>query len=343
MRVSILLLCFVMSFGFCFGQKKVEQKKEVIIIKKEKVEGEEDEMMKKIEEMSDVDELIKKLSLDDSDSVNVEVDVTEENGVVIKKIIVRSMKDGVESVNEIIEKTGKATSGQKIEEEKVKIYIAEIEEEEDASMKEKKMLNGEKEMVIIKKQIEGNEDATIDVKVDVEEMEGGKQKVIVKTIKDGKEHIEEIIVDTEEKGRKKKRMMFIGEEGMKEMDLGDDMEVIVKEISGGEHDSIQVKVEFTEDDGNTFIWKTDDENVLPDPTVRMGVMIAEATIIDGLVENSPAEKAGLMKGDKILKLDNQVIYSVRGLLEHLTSYKMGDKAKVTIERDGKEMKKTIQF
>ncbi len=60
-------------------------------------------------------------------------------------------------------------------------------------------------------------------------------------------------------------------------------------------------------------------------------------IIAYVEENSPADKAGLMMGDIITKIDNQEIESPSQLKKVLYKYKKGDKAKITIIRNGKEM------
>ena len=54
-------------------------------------------------------------------------------------------------------------------------------------------------------------------------------------------------------------------------------------------------------------------------------------------ENSPAYKAGLRMADIITKIDNQEIESPSQLKKVLYKYKKGDKAKITIIRNGKEM------
>lgn len=54
-------------------------------------------------------------------------------------------------------------------------------------------------------------------------------------------------------------------------------------------------------------------------------------------ENSPAYKAGLRMGDIIVKIDNQEIGTTNQLKKVLYKYKKGDKATITIIRNGKEM------
>jgi C-terminal processing protease CtpA/Prc len=200
-------------------------------------------------------------------------------------------------------------------------------------------------------QMDGAADS-VSVNVEVKEIgDGAKKKIVIKTIKDGKEEVQEILMDAEdgeniikEGGMEKRIMILDSKDGeIKNMDSEEDIQVFVKELSDGDRDSIQVRVEYNDDGEDNFTWFSKDEMEFPAPKVRMGVMLDESVVIDGIVEGSVAEAAGLQKGDKILKIDKQVIYSVNGLLEHLTSYDEGDKAKITFERNGEQMTKKIQF
>lgn len=306
MRVLSLLLCFMMCSFISFSQVKVEKKKEIIIIKTDEKGGDVDkEMIVKelsgVDGLEDLDAIIDRLTKGKSDSVEVDVDVqvTEENGSTIRKITVTTNDNGEINVNEIVEEMGKNGAMKSEGKMQKRIMIIDSDEEGvDSEMLLKKiegMQDSEDVEIIMKELKEGGSDS-IRVRIDMtDEGNSGERKIIVKTIKDGKEEITEIMEDGEE-------------------------------------------VE------NTFIWKMDGEDdMVPLPKVSMGVMIASPATVEGIIEGGAAEKAGIQKGDKILKLDQQVIYSYNGLLEHLTSYSPGDKATVTIDRDGKEMKKKIVF
>lgn len=66
-----------------------------------------------------------------------------------------------------------------------------------------------------------------------------------------------------------------------------------------------------------------------------GARIAEVS------EKSPAEKAGLKKGDIITRVDDQKIENPADLVEAIGHYKPGDKVTITYLRDQKENKITV--
>jgi S1-C subfamily serine protease len=66
-------------------------------------------------------------------------------------------------------------------------------------------------------------------------------------------------------------------------------------------------------------------------------------IIDEILPNSPAEKAGLKPGDIIIKIDNQEIESMNQLKKILYKYKKGDRATLAVIRNNKEMAVEIIF
>jgi Do/DeqQ family serine protease len=62
--------------------------------------------------------------------------------------------------------------------------------------------------------------------------------------------------------------------------------------------------------------------------------VFEGVYINGVSENSGAEKAGIKEGDVIVKIDNTTIKSTAELLEKIGRHRPGDKVKVTINRFG---------
>ncbi|HVU83437.1 MAG TPA: PDZ domain-containing protein [Puia sp.] len=60
-----------------------------------------------------------------------------------------------------------------------------------------------------------------------------------------------------------------------------------------------------------------------------------ATVLE-VTKSSPAEKAGLKKGDIIIKVKDEKIESPEDLSETIHGFKPGDKVKVTFKREGKE-------
>jgi hypothetical protein len=65
--------------------------------------------------------------------------------------------------------------------------------------------------------------------------------------------------------------------------------------------------------------------------------------IDGVSEGKPAEKAGLLKGDIVLILGDSTIVDMMSYMRALSSFNEGDKTKVVVERDGKEVEAEIEF
>ena len=63
---------------------------------------------------------------------------------------------------------------------------------------------------------------------------------------------------------------------------------------------------------------------------------SEGVYIEYVEKKSAADKAGLQSGDKILKVNNSEISSASYFKYELYKYKIGDKIKITIERNGKE-------
>lgn len=71
--------------------------------------------------------------------------------------------------------------------------------------------------------------------------------------------------------------------------------------------------------------------------VDNGVVVVE------ILPNSPAEKAGLRPLDIIVRVDNEPVESMVNLRKTLYKYRIGDKATLTVIRNGKEFKTPITF
>lgn len=59
-----------------------------------------------------------------------------------------------------------------------------------------------------------------------------------------------------------------------------------------------------------------------------------SNILDDVVVDSPAEKAGLQAGDKIVKIGNTSVENHTDLLDALTEYEAGENVSISYERDG---------
>ena len=71
--------------------------------------------------------------------------------------------------------------------------------------------------------------------------------------------------------------------------------------------------------------------------------IEKGVVILKVIPNSPAANANLRLLDVIVKIDDEEIESMTGLRKILYNYKLGDKAILTINREGLEKKVEIQF
>ena len=59
--------------------------------------------------------------------------------------------------------------------------------------------------------------------------------------------------------------------------------------------------------------------------------------LSGVVPGSPADSVGLMKGDIIVRIDGDVIHSLRDVSDSLKSLKPGDRIVITFMREEKKM------
>jgi len=73
---------------------------------------------------------------------------------------------------------------------------------------------------------------------------------------------------------------------------------------------------------------------LPD---KNGVLVAK------VLEDSPAQKAGIKDSDIIRKLDNKAINNVRELLSLVAKSEVGRKVKVSVSREKKELNLEVQI
>ena len=65
--------------------------------------------------------------------------------------------------------------------------------------------------------------------------------------------------------------------------------------------------------------------------------------IDGISEDKPAQKAGLEKGDIVVKLGDSAVTDMMSYMRALSTFAKGDITKVVVERNGEEVKVDIEF
>ncbi len=65
--------------------------------------------------------------------------------------------------------------------------------------------------------------------------------------------------------------------------------------------------------------------------------------VEAVIENTPAEKAGIKKGDLILKVDGKTVKKIEEINEIRDSHKKGDTIVLTVYRDGESIKIDIEL
>jgi len=104
-----------------------------------------------------------------------------------------------------------------------------------------------------------------------------------------------------------------------------------------------------DDNGKLPFRKTKNESEnLPRFKVGLGVIPdylydGKGMRIDGISEDKPAQKAGLQKGDVVVKLGEIVVKDMNSYMLALSKFEKGNTTKVVVERDGKEVETEIKF
>ena len=82
---------------------------------------------------------------------------------------------------------------------------------------------------------------------------------------------------------------------------------------------------------------------------RSGIRLVSAgafdadVVIDQVLPGGPAERAGLLKGDRILAIDGQIVERTSVLMESLATYYAGDLVTMTIQRGNEKMTTTVEL
>lgn len=195
---------------------------------------------------------------------------------------------------------------------------------------------------------EGSEkiEKRIEIRVDADDS-NVKKKYKIKINEDGQEKVMEWEGDGEMPEEIKKHMRDVDHEIII-MD-GAKANIINKSRTNGakvyRYDS-SGNVITSDDDVQIFIEKDVEDKHSNGNRAQMGVMIEET--IEGVkitefIEGSPAKEAGMRIGDIITKVDDVHIATVKGLVQSLSPYEVGDKIKVKYVRNGKEKKAKIKL
>ena len=113
---------------------------------------------------------------------------------------------------------------------------------------------------------------------------------------------------------------------------------------------MQAIIESLDDDEKLAFTKTKDENSTKAPkfSVTLGVMpdylfSGNGMRIDGIIDDRPAQKAGLQKGDVVIALGNHAVNDMRSYMTALSKFEKGDKTVVKVQRGDKEVQADIAF
>ncbi|MEZ4859076.1 MAG: M28 family peptidase [Flavobacteriaceae bacterium] len=104
-----------------------------------------------------------------------------------------------------------------------------------------------------------------------------------------------------------------------------------------------------EDDAKLAFRKTKNESEdVPAFKVALGVVpdylfTGEGMRIDGVSEDKPAQKAGLQKGDIVKKLGDSTVVDMMSYMRALSSFEIGQKTKVVLDRNGEKVEVEIEF
>ena len=69
----------------------------------------------------------------------------------------------------------------------------------------------------------------------------------------------------------------------------------------------------------------------------------EGMRIDGVSEDKPAQKAGLQKGDVVVKLGDSTVVDMMSYMRALSSFESGQTTTVVVERNGERVSSEVTF
>jgi S1-C subfamily serine protease len=104
-----------------------------------------------------------------------------------------------------------------------------------------------------------------------------------------------------------------------------------------------------DDDGKLVFRKTKNESeVVPDFKVTLGVVpdylySGKGMRIDGVSDDKPAQKAGMLKGDIVVKMGGHEVTDMMSYMKSLSMFEKGQSAIVTIKRGDELIEKEVVF
>lgn len=111
---------------------------------------------------------------------------------------------------------------------------------------------------------------------------------------------------------------------------------------------VAVVGELNDDPKLSFRKTVNESEEVPRFKVAMGVIPdylfdGEGMRIDGVSEDKPAQKAGLEKGDIVIKLGDSAVTDMMSYMKVLSTFEKGDSTKVVVDRNGEEVEAVIVF
>ncbi|WP_439130272.1 M28 family peptidase [Polaribacter sp.] len=104
------------------------------------------------------------------------------------------------------------------------------------------------------------------------------------------------------------------------------------------------------DDNGKLAFRTTKNESESTPRFKVGMGVipdylfdGEGMRIDGVSEDKPAQKAGLQKGDIVIKLGDSTVTNMMSYMRALSVFEKGDKSKVVVKRGDTKVEKEINF
>ena len=130
---------------------------------------------------------------------------------------------------------------------------------------------------------------------------------------------------------------------------GDDSEKLNYEGMDRIKNYILAIIKEVDNNGKLKFTKTKNESeAVPAFKVGLGVVpdylySGKGMRIDGVSEGRAAQNAGLLKGDVVIKMGDSTVTDMMSYMRVLSTFDVGDKTSVVIQREGEDLKKDITF
>ncbi len=221
-----------------------------------------------------------------------------------------------------------------------KVVLVEKVKDENGKITEKKIVKEGKEAEEYLKTMEKGTWVTDDGQEI--ELEGKDYKMIEKKVykmvtkdDDGNE----TVIEWDGEGEMPEEIKEAMKEHNVEIDMEHEMDIELEvEIEEGEHEHKKVRI-IKGGDGNHFVFEVDEDVEKNSNKAQLGVFIEAADngarVIE-LMEGSAAEKAGIVSGDIITRVNDSPVNSIETLISSLSSFEANDIAIIELMRDGEK-------